>query len=64
MCLCAYGMNICPRRPKNGTGFLGTEVAGDCDGPSVGAGNPTWVLFRSIIVAAGCLLVSCSLAEA
>lgn len=61
MCLCVYGMKISPWKPKNGTGFLGTEVAGDCDGPNVGAGNPTWVHFRSVIVAAGRLLVSCSL---
>ena len=61
-CLCVYSMKICTWRPKNGTGFLGTEVEGDCDGPNVGAGNPTWVHFRSVIVAAGRLLVSCSLA--
>lgn len=48
MYMCANAHECrCPQRPEKGVGFSGSGVTGSCEPPDGGAGNKTWVLFKS-----------------
>lgn len=46
-CVCVPHVCGCLKMPEEGVGWLGAEVTGGCELPSLGTGNKTWVLWKS-----------------